>query len=283
MTEGTEHPPQAHEQIRPRARSRAIVTRVGHETHVLLPLIAQGSRLMVVLVVVCGVLYPLLIFATGQFAFPSQANGSLVQNASGQTTGSTLIGQSFSSPAYFHGRPSAVGYDAASSGGSNLGPLNPHLLTGNGTQITVAPGTPPPPGSTPVPGKPNTYRVPGTYLGVPTYAAQFRAENGLAPDTPLPADIVTASGSGLDPDISVAAAALQVKRIVAARQALGGRNTTITPAAVRTVIARATEGRQLGFLGEPRVNVLELNLVLDAAFGSPPAPVRSTEACSTGG
>src|SRR5258708_32618689 len=102
MTGGIEHPPQAHEQIRPRARSRAIVTRVGHETRVLLPLIAQGRRLMGVLVILCGVLYPLLIFATGQFAFPSQANGSLVQTASRQTTRSTLLSQSVSSPPYFH-------------------------------------------------------------------------------------------------------------------------------------------------------------------------------------
>ena len=236
------------------------------------PLFIQGVRLMAVLLVLCGVIYPLLVLGIGQAAFHSQANGSLVRNAQGQIIGSTLIGQQFVSPYYFHGRPSAVGYNASSSGGSNIGPTNPQLITGNGTQVTVAPGATPPPGSAPVPGHPNTYYVPGTYLGVQNYAAQFRAENGLPPNYPLPADIVTASGSGLDPDISVAAAELQVNRIVAARKALGGPTTRITAGAVRALIAQITEGRQLGFLGEPRVNVLALNQAMDAAYAAPPAP-----------
>jgi potassium-transporting ATPase KdpC subunit len=193
------------------------VNLLAHEARAIWPMVIQGIRLMAVLLVVCGVLYPALLFAIGQIAFPSQANGSLVRNARGQIIGSALIGQQFVSPYYFHGRPSAVGYNASGSGGSNLGPLNPQLLYGNGMQVTVAPGAPPPAGSTPVPGHPNTYIIPGSYLGVQNYAAQFRAENGLAPDTPLPADIVTASGSGLDPNISVAAAELQVDRAVAAR------------------------------------------------------------------
>jgi potassium-transporting ATPase KdpC subunit len=131
--------------------------------------------------------------------------------------------------------------------------------------------TPPPAGGTPVPGKANTYYVPGTYLGVQTYAELFRKENGLSPNTPLPADIITASGSGLDPDISVEAALLQVNRVVAARQALGGRNAQITVDRVRALIAQYTEGRDLGILGEPRVNVLELNLTLDSIYSAPPA------------
>jgi K+-transporting ATPase ATPase C chain len=252
------------------------VNLLAHEARAIWPMVIQGIRLMAVLLVVCGVLYPALLFAIGQIAFPSQANGSLVRNARGQIIGSALIGQQFVSPYYFHGRPSAVGYNASGSGGSNLGPLNPQLLYGNGMQVTVAPGAPPPAGSTPVPGHPNTYIIPGSYLGVQNYAAQFRAENGLAPDTPLPADIVTASGSGLDPNISVAAAELQVNRVVAARKALGSSSARITAAAVRALIARATQGRQLGFLGEPRVNVLVLNQALDAAYGAPPVPSSST-------
>ncbi len=242
----------------------------------MLPLVTQGIRLMVVLLFLCGVLYPALVFTIGQIVFPNQANGSLVRDAQGGIIGSKLIGQLFVSPYYFHGRPSAVGYNAANSGGSNLGPSNPQLLVGNGTQVTVAPGATPPPGSTPVPGHPHTYSVPGAYLGVRTYAAQFRAENGLTPNTPLPADIVTASGSGLDPDISVAAAELQVNRVVATRRALGGPNARITATGVHALIARITERRPLGFLGEPRVNVLALNQALDAAYGTPPMPSGST-------
>ena len=162
-----------------------------------------------------------------------------------------------------------MGYNAASSGGSNLGPTNAQLIGGNGTEVTVAAGTPAPADSTPVAGKPGTYYVPGSYLGVKNYAEQFRQENGLSPDTPLPADIITASGSGLDPDISVAAALLQVKRIVAARHVLGGGNAAITGERVRVLIAQNTQGRDLGILGEPRVNVLVLNLALDALYGAP--------------
>jgi K+-transporting ATPase ATPase C chain len=153
--------------------------------------------------------------------------------------GSKLLAQQFTRPAYFHGRPSAIGYNAAGSGGSNLGPSNPQLVA-----------------------------------NAQHYADQFRKENGLSPDTPLPADIVTASGSGLDPDISVAATVLQVNRVAAARAALGGPNAQVTPDALKTLIARHTLGRDLGVLGEPRVNVLELNLALDAAFG-PPTPVAA--------
>ncbi len=215
----------------------------------------NSMRIILVLLILCGVIYPLILFGAGQLAFKRQANGSLVTDAHGRVIGSTLLGQQFTRPEYFHGRPSAVGYDASNSGGSNLGPTNPQLIEGNGSEVTVAPGTPPPAGSTPVPGKPHTYYVPGTYLGVKTYAELFRKENGLSPNRPLPADIITASGSGLDPDISV----------------LGGKNAAITPEKVKALIAQDTQARDLGILGEPRVNVLELNLALDATYGPPTA------------
>jgi K+-transporting ATPase ATPase C chain len=249
---------------------------LSRETRTLLPLTLRALRLIVVLTVLFGVIFPLILFGIGQAAFPSQANGSLITDRQGHIIGSSLIGQQFTDPAYFHGRPSVVGYDASSSGESAMGPTNPQLLSGNGSDVTVAPGATPPPGSTPVPGKPNNYHMPGSYLGVTAYAERFRRENGLPPNTRLPADIVTASGSGLDPDISVAAAELQVNWIVAVRRSLGGRNATMTAAAVRVPIAQVTEGRQLGFLGEPRVNVLALNLALDAAYGAPPAAQAAT-------
>ncbi len=228
-------------------------------------------KLIVVLLLLCGVVFPFIVFPVGQIAFPEQANGSLITDSQGRIVGSKLLGQQFTRSEYFHGRPSAVGYDAASSGGSNLGPTNAQLIQGNGTEVTVAAGTPAPADSTPVAGKPGAYYVPGSYLGVKNYAEQFRQENGLSPDTPLPADIITASGSGLDPDISVAAALLQVNRIVAARHVLGGGNAAITGERVRALIAQNTQGRDLGILGEPRVNVLVLNLALDALYGAPPA------------
>jgi len=230
----------------------------------------NSFRIILVLFILFGVIYPLIVFGVGQLAFNKQANGSLITDTHGHVIGSSLLGQQFTSLEYFHGRPSVVGYDASSSGGSNLGPTNPQLIEGNGSEVTVAPGSSPPAGSTPVPGKPNTYYVPGTYLGVKTYAELFRKENGLSPNTPLPTDIVTASGSGLDPDISVDAALLQVNRVVKARQALGGKNATITLEKVRALISQYTEGRDLGILGEPGVNVLELNLALDSTYGPPP-------------
>jgi potassium-transporting ATPase KdpC subunit len=231
----------------------------------------NSMRIILVLLILCGVIYPLILFGVGQLAFNQQANGSLITDAHGRVIGSTLIGQQFTRPEYFHGRPSAVEYDASNSGGSNLGPTNPQLIEGNSSEVTVAPGTPPPAGSTPVRGKPHTYYVSGTYLGVKNYAELFRKENGLSPGTPLPADIVTASGSGLDPDVSVEAALLQVNRVVKARQALGGKNAHITVTRVKALIAQHTQGRDLGVLGEPRVNVLELNLALDSTFGPPSA------------
>jgi K+-transporting ATPase ATPase C chain len=231
----------------------------------------NSLRMIIILLILCGVIYPLIVFGVGQLAFNTQANGNLSTDAHGQVIGSALLGQQFTRPEYFHGRPSAVGYDASNSGGSNVGPTNRQLIDGNGSEVTVAQGAPPPSGGTPVPGQPNTYVIPGTYLGVKTYAELFRKDNGLSPDTPLPADIVTASASGLDPDISVDAALLQVNRVVKARQALGGKNAAITPEKVKALIAQHPKRRDLGMLGERRLNVLALNLALDATYGPSPA------------
>jgi K+-transporting ATPase ATPase C chain len=169
-----------------------------------------------------GILYPLLITGIAQVIFPGQANGSLVMQ-NGQVKGSELIGQSFDNPRYFWGRPSATStypYNAASSTGSNLGPTNPAL-----TDEVKA-------------------RIAALKTADPTNYS------------PIPVDLVTSSGSGLDPDISVAAAMYQVPRVAKAR----GLNDGI----VRNLVNQYTQSRQFGLLGEPRVNVLMLNLALDA-------------------
>ena len=179
--------------------------------------------MVVVLTFVVGLAYPLLVTAIGQVFFPSQANGSLIRDANGEVRGSTLIAQGFAGPGYFHPRPSAAGadgYDAASSGGSNLGPTNKDLID-----------------------------------AVAKRAAAYRQENGLDANAPVPVDAVTASASGLDPDISPANALDQVTRVAKARN--------LSVAAVRALVDQQTQGRDLGFLGEPRVNVLQLNLQLD--------------------
>jgi potassium-transporting ATPase KdpC subunit len=170
--------------------------------------------------VMFGLIYPLVVTGLAQLLFPGKANGQLIQK-NGKIVGSSIIGQAFTGPGYFHSRPSAAGtgngYDPTSSGGSNLGPTNKMLID----------------------------RVSGS-------VKTLQAEN---PSTPIPADLATTSGSGLDPDISPAAADFQVPRIASERK--------MSEADVRQVIAAHTSGRQLGFLGEPRVNVLELNLDLD--------------------
>ncbi len=169
--------------------------------------------------VLCGIIYPLAVTAVAKIFFPYRANGSLV-SANGKVVGSQLIGQSFNSPAYFHSRPSAAGngYDPRASGGSNLGPTNRQLAD-----------------------------------RIKADAEKLRADN---PNGPIPADLLTASASGLDPEISPEAADFQVPRIAKARG--------ISEPELRSLIRAHTLGRQFGVLGEPRVNVLELNLALDA-------------------
>lgn len=167
-----------------------------------------------------GIIYPLVITGIAHVAFPSNSNGQLLYNANHELIGSRIIGQPFSGPRYFHSRPSAAGtgYDAGSSSGSNLGPASKALA--DRVQSSVA----------------------------------SEANSSAAP---VPVDLVTASGSGLDPDITPAAAEYQIARIAPLR--------SLTEAQLRTLVEAHTESRQFGFLGEPRVNVLTLNLALDNA------------------
>ena len=176
----------------------------------------------IVLSVITGLLYPFVITGIAQAVFPRQANGSLIEQ-NGKAVGSALIGQPFSAPKYFWSRPSATSpypYNASSSSGSNQGPLNPALTD--------------------------------------AVAARVKALHDADPDNkaPIPADLVTTSGSGLDPHISPAAAEYQLARVARLRN--------ISPDVARKLVAQHTEGRQFGILGEPAVNVLELNLALDA-------------------
>jgi potassium-transporting ATPase KdpC subunit len=176
---------------------------------------------LVLAVVCCGV-YPLVVFGLGQALFPQKANGSLIVDADGNIQGSRLIGQPFSAAKYFHPRPSAAGngYDSTSSGGSNLGPTSQKLRDAIAQNV-----------------------------------AAYRSENGLTTNAPVPADAITASGSGLDPHISLRNAEVQAARVAKARG--------LALARVRELIAESTDRPGLGVLGEPGVNVLALNLALD--------------------
>lgn len=184
---------------------------------------------VLLLTLLTGCVFPLLLFAIGRPLFPHQANGSLVARG-GVVIGSELIGQQFTGPEYFQPRPSAAGngYDATSSGGTNLGPNNPKLKNGS-----------------------------ADFAGIRQLAEQYRKRNDLAPDADIPIDAVTRSASGLDPDITPENAALQIPRVARARG--------MSEEAVRTLVAKHMKLPQFGFLGNPRVSVLELNLALDNA------------------
>ncbi len=188
----------------------------------------RALRLTLVVAAVTGVIYPLAITGLAQGLFPGQANGSLVTE-NGRVVGSALIGQEFTSPRYFHGRPSATvnattgrpqPYAADNSGGSNLGPSNPALIERVARDVQAT-----------------------------------RQQDHLPPNATIPVDLVTTDFSGLDPDISEASALLQVTRVAQARH--------LGPAAVRSLVEHHLHGRMLGVFGEPYVNVLELNLALD--------------------
>lgn len=196
-----------------------------------------------VIMILFGMVFPLLIMGIAKIAFPYQANGSLLKSG-GKVIGSELIAQSFVAPGYFHPRPSAAGggYDATSSGGTNLGPTSDKLINGIHNKL------------------PNGQDAPGNFDGIKDLAAAYRKENSLAPDAPVPADAVTRSASGLDPQISPANAALQVARVA--------RTRGLSEAQVRALVSEYTQQRQLGMLGEPGVNVLKLNRALDVLKGN---------------
>ena len=181
-----------------------------------------------ILAIVCCGLYPLVVFGISQAFFRDKANGSLIVDQDGTVRGSKLLAQGFTADKYFHPRPSAAGngYDAASSGGSNLGPTSQKLS-----------------------------------YAIKDRVAAYRKENDLSETEPVPADAVTASGSGLDPQISLRNAELQTPRVAKARG--------LSEEKVRELVQQNTYGRNLGVLGEPGVNVLELNLALDSPGAQP--------------
>lgn len=192
-------------------------------------ILSVALRTALVTLVLTGLCYPLAMTGLAQVLFPARAAGSLLEGPGGQVVGSQLIGQAFTNPGYFQGRPSAAaqGYDATASGGSNLGPTSARLRDRVRAEV-----------------------------------ARLRRENPEA-SGPIPAELVTTSASGLDPHLSPAAARWQIARVA--------RSRGVDQARVARLLDANIQARQLGFLGEPRVNVLELNLAVDRAFG-PPTP-----------
>lgn len=182
------------------------------------------------LAVVCCVIYPLVVFGISQALFRDKANGSLIVDSSGHVRGSELLGQQFTADKYFHSRPSAAGngYDATASGGSNLGPTSKKLAD-----------------------------------SITQNVSDYRVQNGLGTNDPVPADAVTASASGLDPHISVHNAELQAPRVAKARG--------LAPEKVQELVRRNTDGPELGIFGESGVNVLKLNMALDSLSAGSPA------------
>jgi len=182
----------------------------------------QSFKMLVLMTVLLGLIYPFAVLALAQGIFPWRSNGSLIYR-DGAAVGSELLGQGFSGPGYFHGRPSSAGsdgYDAAASSGSNLGPTNKLLLQ-----------------------------------SISERAAMLRSENLLTYNAPVPSDLVTASASGLDPHITPEAALIQVERVAQARN--------LPPDTIRALVSKYTENKLMGMMGEPRVNILRINLELD--------------------
>jgi K+-transporting ATPase ATPase C chain len=199
-------------------------------------------RATLVTLVLTGLVYPLAVTGLAQIVFPDRANGSIVTDDKGREVGSELVGQGFTGAGYVRPRPSASGYDAANSSGTNLSTTSKKLRDG-------------------LPDDPATKDVDESFTGVKDLAAAFRADNDLPAGVDIPADAVSRSASGIDPHVSPETAMLQAPRIARARGVAVDR--------VRAVIASYTEGRTLGFLGEPVVNVLAVNLALDRQFGRP--------------
>jgi K+-transporting ATPase ATPase C chain len=195
-------------------------------------------RATLVLAILTGVIFPVAITMLAQLCFPEQANGSLTHNKAGQVIGSRLIGQQFVKPEYFHPRPSAAGsgYAGEASSGTNLGPTSAKLILGQADD-------------------PSTKDTDESFDGIKQLSQKYRQDSLLESNEKVPVGAVTRSGSGLDPDICEADAMLQARRIAKVRG--------LSKEDIQQLVKKHTEGRQFGFLGEPRVNVLMLNLALD--------------------
>ncbi|TDL92725.1 potassium-transporting ATPase subunit KdpC [Vibrio vulnificus] len=180
----------------------------------------KNIRVVLVLLVICGIAYPLLMTGVAQVIMPAKADGSLLKNESGKIIGSELIGQSFKDPGYFHGRVSSIEYDAAGSGTLNYAPSNEDMIKRTKKDL-----------------------------------ATFLKDNPTATQEEIPADLLTNSGSGLDPNISPQGAKIQVSRIAKERN--------VSEKSIYNLVDKHTEGRSLGVFGDPRVNVLKLNIALD--------------------